>query len=217
MATGVALDPTLAIAESMRDVIRAQNKPWLEEYGHPAVLQRFRPNKDVHGGFLHEWTTEHEGIFFRAYARWQRFLEDYKNRGGWVTLGTDAGAFYSLYGFAYIREMELLQHAGFNPLEVVRSATHYGAETILRPKGEAAEFGIIAPRYLADLVVVNGNPLDDFKILYGTGVEREDPRTGELTESSSIAFTIKDGIVYDVQELLQDVRSMVQDAGGGDR
>ncbi|MEM6704376.1 MAG: amidohydrolase family protein [Acidobacteriota bacterium] len=134
-----------------------------------------------------------------------------------MTLGTDAGAFYSLYGFAYIREMELLQHAGFNPLEVVRSATHYGAETILRPKGEAAEFGIIAPRYLADLVVVNGNPLDDFKILYGTGVEREDPRTGELTESSSIAFTIKDGIVYDVQELLQDVRSMVQDAGGGDR
>jgi len=212
LETGVAMDPTLAIGESLRDVIRAENKPWFDDYGHPAVMDRFKPDPDAHGGFLHEWTTGHEAVFFRAYDKWQRFLEDYKNAGGRVTLGTDSGVFYSLYGFAYIREMELLQHAGFNPLEVIRSATHFGAEVIARPTGKPAEFGLVAPGYLADLVVIDGNPLENFKILYGTGILRRDRSTGEARRLSSIRHTIKDGIVYDARKLLADVRAMVEAA-----
>ena len=45
-----------------------------------------------------------------------------------MTTGSDSGFIYKLYGFGYIEEFELLQEAGFHPLEVVRSATLNGAE-----------------------------------------------------------------------------------------
>ena len=37
---------------------------------------------------------------------------------------------YKVYGFGYIRELELLQEAGFHPLEVLKSATINGAEAL---------------------------------------------------------------------------------------
>jgi imidazolonepropionase-like amidohydrolase len=58
------------------------------------------------------------------------FVNDYKNAGGRVTVGSDAGFIYKVYGFAYIRELELLQEAGFHPLEVLKSATLNGAELL---------------------------------------------------------------------------------------
>ena len=73
------------------------------------------------------------------------FLNDYKNAGGRVTTGSDSGFIYQTYGFGYIHEFELLQEAGFHPLEVVRSATLYGAEALHEPKGKPIEFGIIRP------------------------------------------------------------------------
>ena len=51
------------------------------------------------------------------------FLNEYKNRGGRVTAGSDSGFIYQLYGFAFVRELELLREAGFHPLEVIQSAT----------------------------------------------------------------------------------------------
>ena len=79
------------------------------------------------------------------------FVDDYKDHGGRVTLGSDSGYIYKLYGFGYIREFELLQEAGFHPLEVVRSATLWGAEAL----GRGGELGSIEPGKLADLVILS--------------------------------------------------------------
>ena len=209
LQTGVTLDPTLAIIESMRDTVRAENKPWFDVYGHPGVLAKFRPNPHQHGGFLHKWTSAHEAATYRAFDTWLRFLNDYKNRGGRVTLGTDAGVFYSLYGFSYIREMELLQHAGFNALEVIRAATFHGAQAIAAPLGTKPEFGLVREGYLADLVIVDGNPMENFKILNGMGVIKADPAAKTLSRDTAIAYVIKDGVVYRPRKLLDDVRDMV--------
>jgi imidazolonepropionase-like amidohydrolase len=124
-----------------------------------------------------------------------------------VTLGSDSGYIWKVYGFGYIREMELLQEAGFHPLEVLRSATFLGAETL----GMSGEIGSIRVGKLADLVVVPENPLRNFKVLYGTGhfrlnADNEPDRVG------GVRYTIKDGIVFDAPELLADVRRIVQDA-----
>jgi imidazolonepropionase-like amidohydrolase len=96
------------------------------------------------------------------------FLNDYKNHGGRVTLGSDAGYIWKLYGFAYIREMELMQEAGFHPLEVIRCASLNGAEAL----GMADRIGSVRPGKLADLVITRENPLENFKLLYGTGFFR---------------------------------------------
>jgi hypothetical protein len=64
---------------------------------------------------------------------------------------------------------------------------------------------------LADLIVVPLNPIEDFKVLYGTGTLRlaED---GEVRRVGGVRWTIKDGIVYDAPALLQDVADMVASA-----
>ena len=98
------------------------------------------------------------------------FLNEFKNRGGRIAAGEDAGFIYKLFGFAYIRELELLQEAGFHPLEVVRSATLTGAELL----GMEEEIGSIEVGKRADMVIVDENPLSNFKVLYGTGAIRLD-------------------------------------------
>jgi imidazolonepropionase-like amidohydrolase len=146
-----------------------------------------------------------------------RFLNDYKNAGGIVTVGTDSGFIYSTFGFEYIRELELLREAGFHPSEIFRSATYYGAKELFEPSGKPIEFGIIRSGLKADLVVVEENPLRNLKILYGTGAPRLNDQTREVERVQAIRYTIKDGIAYDARQLLSDVRRMVEEAkaGGG--
>ena len=146
----------------------------------------------------------------KFYQRWMMFLNDYKNAGGRVTTGSDSGFIYNLYGFGYIRELELLQEAGFNSLEVIRAATLHGAEELFEPAGKSIEFGLIRPGLLADLVIVEENPLENFKVLYGTGAIRLNDETGQVERVGGVKYTIKDGIIYDAKKLLEDVAEMVR-------
>ena len=103
--------------------------------------------------------------------------------------------------------MELLREAGFHPLEVVRAATLSGAEAL----GMAEDIGTVEPGKLADLVVVEENPLHNLKVLYGIGALKL-TADNEIVRVGGIRYTIKDGIVFDARQLLQDVRDMVQKA-----
>jgi len=68
---------------------------------------------------------------------------------------------------------------------------------------------------LADLVVVDQNPLQNLKVLYGTGAIRLNDRTGQSERVGGVKYTIKDGIVYDARRLLADVAAMVSRAKAG--
>ncbi len=139
-------------------------------------------------------------------------MNDYKNIGGRVTTGSDSGFIYELWGFGYIQEFELLQEAGFSPLEVIQAATINGATTLAEPKGKPPEFGLIRVGMLADLVIAPENPLANFKTLYGTGHLRLNPVTDKQERVGGVKWTIKDGIVYDAHQLLDEVAKMVADA-----
>lgn len=199
------LDPTFTIYEAARDVMRARNAPWHDDYTMPYIMRAFEPSPKVHGSFFFDWTTADEVAWKRNYQRWMTFVNDYKNAGGRVTAGSDAGFIYKLYGFAYIRELELLQEAGFHPLEVLSSATLNGAELL----GMDSEIGSVEIGKKADLVIVEENPIANFKVLYGTGHLRLDPVSGELGRTSGIRYTIRDGIVFDKDVLLAQVRELV--------
>jgi imidazolonepropionase-like amidohydrolase len=139
-----------------------------------------------------------------------QFLNEYKNRGGKVTVGSDSGFIYQLYGFGTILELEMLQEAGFNPLEVIRAATMHGAEEIFYPKKKPIEYGVVRPGLLADLIIVDENPLANLKVLYGTGAIKLNDETGEVERVGGVEYTIKDGIVYDAKALLKEVAEMVE-------
>ncbi|NND43869.1 MAG: amidohydrolase family protein [Xanthomonadales bacterium] len=207
IALDFTLNPTLTIYEASRDLMREMNADWHADYTHPNLWQFFQPSRDSHGSYWFDWTTAHEVNWKNNFRKWMRFLQDYKNHGGRVTLGSDAGYIWKLYGFGYIREMELLQEAGFHPLEVLRSATWLGAEVL----GMEDRIGSIRPGKLADLVVVERNPLQNFKLLYGTGhfMLGDDDQP---VRAGGVKYTIKDGIIYNAAELLSDVRRIVQEA-----
>jgi imidazolonepropionase-like amidohydrolase len=201
------LDPTFNIYEASRDLHRARRAEWHEEYTLPSLWRFYQPSKVSHGSYWHYWGTEQEIAWKKNYKLWMTFVNEYKNRGGRVTAGSDSGFIFQLYGFAYIRELELLREAGFHPLEVIRAATLSGAEALNMDD----QLGSVQVGKLADLVVVEENPLQNLKVLYGTGAIKL-TENNEVIRVGGVKYTIKDGIIYDSKKLLKEVRDMVSEA-----
>jgi imidazolonepropionase-like amidohydrolase len=211
LGLGLIMSPTLTIYEATRDLMRARNADWHETYTLPSLERFYAPNREAHGSFWFDWTTRDEIEWKENFRLWMAFLNEYKNRGGRVCTGSDSGFIYKLYGFDYIRELELLQEAGFHPLEVVRAATMCGAAALVEPKGREPEFGVLRPGMIADMVIVGENPLQNFKVLYGTGHLRVNMEN-QIERVGGVRYTIKDGIIYDARQLLADVEEMVKAA-----
>lgn len=203
------IDPTMTAYLAGRDVMRERTAEWHEKYTLPSLWEFYEPNRLDHGSYFYDWTSWDEVAWRKFYQVWMSFLNDYKNAGGRVTVSDDAAFIYNLYGFGVIEEMELLQEAGFHPLEVIRGATLHAAQAIHEPKGESIEFGLIRPGLLADLVIVEEDPIQNLKVLYGTGFPRLNDESGEVERVGGVQYTIKDGIIYDAKQLLKDVEQMV--------
>lgn len=201
------LDPTFNIYEANRELMLARRAEWHDEYTLPAVWRFYGPSRISHGSYWLNWGTEQEVAWKENYRIWMRFVNEYKNKGGRVTTGSDSGFIYQLYGFAYIRELELLREAGFHPLEVIRAATIKGAEAL----GMADQIGSVEVGKLADFVITEENPLANLKTLYGTGAIKVNDKN-EVTRVGGVKYTVKDGVIYDAKKLLADVRKMVADA-----
>ena len=201
-----ALSPTFTAYLTSRDFMRMSRAKWHEKYTLPELWEFYRPNRDAHGSYWFYWTLEDEIEWKENYRLWMAFVNEYKNRGGKVSVGSDSGYIYNLYGFGYIMEMHLLREAGFTPLEVIHAATMVGAEVI----GVEDEVGSIQIGKKADFVVVEENPLANLHVLFGSGTIRLNDQTREVERIGGIRYTIKDGIVYDVPELLGEIRDMVR-------
>ncbi len=201
------LDPTFNIYEASRDLMRARRAEWHDDYTMPSLWRFYQPSKISHGSYWHYWGTEQEVAWKENYRLWMTFINEYKNRGGRVTAGSDSGFIFQLYGFAYIRELELLREAGFHPLEVIRSATLNGAEAL----GVADKIGSVQEGKYADFVILEENPLVNLKALYGTGAIKlsED---NEVVRVGGVKYTVKNGVVYDAKQLLADVKALVEKA-----
>ena len=61
---------------------------------------------------------------------------------------------------------------------------------------------------LADLAIVDANPFQNLKALYGTGWFRLNDATGKVEQYGGVKWTIKDGIVFDAKALLKDIEKM---------
>ncbi len=203
------LDPTMTAYLASRDVMRARTADWHAQYTLPSLWDFYEPNREDHGSYYYDWTTWEEVTWKRFYDRWMQFLDDYKDAGGRITVSSDAGYIYNLFGFSTIEEMELLQEAGFHPLEVIRGATMHAAQALFEPSGRPIEFGVVRPTMLADLLIVEENPVANLKVLYGTGHRKLNDETGQIERVGGVKYTIKDGIVFDAKELLADVARMV--------
>lgn len=198
--------PTFAIYEASRDLQRAITQPAFRDYLHPALEKFFAPNPENHGSYFFGWTNTDEVYWKENYKIWMKAVRNFADMGGTVATGEDAGFIYQLFGFCYLRELQLHEEAGFHPLEVIKHATSNSAKAL----GEQDRLGKIRPGHLADLVIVNGNPLENLAVLMPRGLN--DALDQQNNGVGGIEWTIKDGIPYHAPSLLKDVQEIVDEA-----
>jgi Amidohydrolase family len=207
----VAWDPTLDIYEASRDLQRAQNQPWFKDYLHPSLEQYFKPDPSNHGSYFIGWSSTDETYWKEDYQLWEAALRSFDRKGGVIGCGDDAGFIYEMYGFGLIREMELHQEAGFQPLKVIQHCTGNNAKIL----GQEDHLGRIKVGYAADLIVVDGNPLENLKVLYAGGTTAI--RDGKEVHTLGSEWIIKDGIPYNGPQLMREVKEIVDKARAAKR
>ena len=112
-----------------------------------------------------------------------------------LIVGTDEPVYTSLLpGFAYHRELFSMTYAGLPPVSVLKAATINGAKAL----GVADKLGSIEVGKLADLVIVEGNPLKNIR------------------SARQVRLVIKEGVVYDPKVLLQSAEGKIGPAGPDD-
>lgn len=108
-------------------------------------------------------------------------LKRLQQSGVTIAAGTDAGNIGTLHGPALHREFELMAEAGLSPQEILTAATRGGA----RVMGRESELGTIENGKLADLLLLNADPLND------------------ITHLRCIYRVVKGGVVLDPEELVK--------------
>lgn len=99
-----------------------------------------------------------------------------------MVLGTDSGFSLTPYGVWHARELDLLmRYAGMTSLEAIQAGTSNGALML----GLEGRVGTVAPGMIADLIVVDGDPVADITV---------------LQRREAIETVIKDGVVVEFDE-----------------
>lgn len=200
---GTNWDPTMVVYEDNRDQWRAVTLPWTRTLYHPSVIEGMWPDEATHGAFKTEWKTSDEVMWRENYRIWMTWVKEFHARGGLLTVGSDTSPWG---GMAVVREMELMQESGIHPIDVVRVATTNAYQALGWDDHCGVRVGCIA-----DLAVVNGNPIDNLKVLYGLGYGFYGiAPPSEQWRQGGVRWTIKEGVVYDAPALLREVLWYVQ-------
>jgi len=141
---------TLDMLEAAKDrVFVAPGIAILHAMLHEAEPWGITHAKAVAMGYQHEWDAAIESL--RAMHR----------RGVRILPGGDYGFAFTPHG-QNARDLEFfVKYLGFTPMEAIRSATLYGGQIMMKP----SELGVVKEGFLADLLLVDGDPLANLAIL----------------------------------------------------
>ena len=89
-----------------------------------------------------------------------RLLEQLDQAGAGILMGTDSPQMFNVPGFALHHEL-LIMGKAMSPYEVLASGTRNVAEYVGQSLGQPSDFGTVMVGNRADLILVDGNPLED--------------------------------------------------------
>lgn len=207
VTSGVVMQPNRSTYEANRDVLRAMGMPWHEKYTHQALWDMHLPNPRNHAVFHYDWTSDDEYYWQYMYNLWGELIYEFNKKGGMVVFGTDDNYQWSTGGFGNIRELQLMRETGMHSLEVLRTANLNSAKLLK----EDHRLGLVREGYLADLLIVDGNPAENLRYLYPFGaIRKRDDHS--MYRTQGIVYTIKDGVVVDNAKVMEEVARMVAES-----
>jgi imidazolonepropionase-like amidohydrolase len=177
-ASKMTLTPTIVIQGGFQ-LLTLRDGSWIDD----PRLQRLFPSSALDAGrALRKRPPDAQDLAEREalVSPQEKMVAAVVRGGGRVIAGTDSPI--NPYGLALLAELEHYVRGGLSPAEAIRTATAVAAEAM----GLGADLGTIEAGKLADLVVVDGNPLTN------------------ITDIRKTRYTIKDGVVYQVDALLRE-------------
>jgi imidazolonepropionase-like amidohydrolase len=99
-----------------------------------------------------QWYREHLAVAMRN-------LKTLENAGVQIVMGTDTGPPYRFQGYFEHLELEHMVEAGLTPMQAIVSATSMPAKLLK----QSDRFGTLQAGRWADLIVLDGNPLEDIR------------------------------------------------------
>jgi imidazolonepropionase-like amidohydrolase len=135
--------------------------------GNPLVdsLIRFLAEKKTYVtptlAVFEKQSHDSDSVEVNGFANMQRFVGLAHKGGVRIVVGSHTWVPYADAGFAYCRELELLHDAGLDPMTIIKAATIYNAEFLRISE----RLGSVEKGKLADLILVEGDPLRDISVL----------------------------------------------------
>ncbi|WP_394729073.1 amidohydrolase family protein [Altererythrobacter sp. GH1-8] len=149
-AAGVPVDPTLLafynllrVAETRGEYLRRPGTELL----NPLLVAQSQAEYE-------RWANEEVERNRYAFEFYKRMVKMLSEEGVLLVAGSDAGIFTNIPGISLIEELELLEEAGLDRVEVLRAATINSAIAL----GEQDQVGRVAKGYRADLLLLERDP-----------------------------------------------------------
>jgi imidazolonepropionase-like amidohydrolase len=165
-------------------VVTAAHRAWIypdtadfpERLQDPDLKKAFGPDiyAEVQDSLKNWWTLAYFQRTDREMLYRERGVKQFIESGAVMGMGTDSGPPMNFHSEALWREIKVHVDMGMTPARAIAAATRVNAQII----GKGRELGSIEPGKIADIIVVNGNPLFD------------------ITALSHVEVVVKDGVVY---------------------
>jgi imidazolonepropionase-like amidohydrolase len=165
-------------------VVTAAHRAWVyqdtaefpERLQDPDLKRAFGPDiyAEVQDSLKNWWTLGYFQRTDREMLYRERGVKQFIESGAVMGMGTDSGTPMNFHSEALWREIKVHVDMGMSPMRAIAAATRVNAQII----GKGRELGSIEPGKIADVIVVNGNPLFD------------------ITALAHIEIVVKDGVVY---------------------
>jgi imidazolonepropionase-like amidohydrolase len=184
----VYIVPTLHIGETLSylDETNHQNDAYLK-YMDTGIVKTYEGRIQRALNASEEQTRDRK-VLQQFFGVLTKSLHD---SGVGLLAGSDSGAFnsYTYPGISLHKELEQLVKTGISPLEALKTSAYNGARFLKKD----TDYGQLKANNVADIVILNGNPLDD------------------ISQTQNIRMVIKEGAVWEINNLNKQLESLAND------